>query len=40
MEDPGFYASYFEQKYPGCELVCRDAEEIDNRMYYLYQIEM
>lgn len=40
VEDPGFYSSYFEQKYPGCELVCRDAEEIENRVYYLYQIEM
>lgn len=39
VEEPGFYASYFGQKYPGCELVCRERKVIEDRTYYLYQIQ-
>lgn len=39
VEDPGFYKGYFEEKYPGCELVCREIKVIEDRTYYLYQIQ-
>jgi len=40
VQDPGFYAAYFENKYPGAELVCRDVKVIEGRNYYLYQVQM
>ena len=38
-EDPGFLGSYFAYKYPEYALVVRDVKVIEDRYYYLYQIQ-
>ena len=38
VEDPGFLGDYFEEKYPGCSLVCRDTVTVEGRNYFLYQV--
>lgn len=39
VEDPGFLGSYFSYKYPEYSLVLRDVKVIEDRYYYLYQIQ-
>ena len=38
VEDPGFLGDYFQEKYPGCTLVCQRTETVGGRNYYLYQV--
>lgn len=39
VEDTGFLGSYFAYKYPELSLVLRDVKVIEDRYYYLYQIQ-
>jgi hypothetical protein len=39
-QDTGFLGTYFAYKYPGSSLICRDVKVIEERSYYLYQVEL
>ena len=39
VEDTGFLGSYFAYKYPKLSLVLRDVKVIEDRYYYLYQVQ-
>lgn len=39
VEDPGFLGSYFAYKYPEYSLELREVKMIEDRCYYLYQIQ-
>lgn len=39
VEDTGFLGSYFAYKYPKLSLVLKDVKVIEDRYYYLYQVQ-
>ncbi len=38
IEDPGFFGTYFQHRYPGSTLVLQTVKCVEGRNYYLYQV--